>query len=83
MAFDTRLAHKSSSGHRDAVLGSDACGCFYCMSIFMPSEIVEWTDDDQTAICPRCGVDSVVGSASGWPITADFLAQMHKAWFER
>jgi len=83
MAFDTRLAHKSSSGHRDVILRSDLCGCFYCSAVFKPSEIVEWIDDGQTALCPKCTVDSVIGSASGWPIADEFLRAMHARWFER
>jgi len=35
---------------------------------------------EQTAICPYCGVDSVIGSASGFPITKDFLKRMNKRW---
>lgn len=81
--FDTALAHKASSLHRDKVLASDTCGCFYCLSCFGPGEVVEWTDRDQTALCPRCGIDSVIGSASGWPLTADFLREMRAHWFER
>lgn len=46
-------------------------------------QIAEWTDDDRTAILPRCGIDSVIGSSSGFPITPDFLARMHKEWFDR
>jgi len=34
-----------------------------------------------TALCPRCGIDSVIGSASGYPITADFLLMMRKYYF--
>jgi hypothetical protein len=52
------------------------CGCFYCKSIFAPSKIVEWVDDDDTALCPFCGIDSVIGSASTFPITAEFLNRM-------
>jgi len=51
------------------------------MSIFPPSEIVEWIDDGKTAMCPKFPVDSVIGSASGYPITREFLQQMHDRWF--
>jgi hypothetical protein len=36
---------------------------------------------DQTALCPHCGIDSVISSASGYPITAAFLHRMHDYWF--
>ncbi len=78
-------AHAHSSGHRDELLRSEVCGCFYCLATFGPEEIEEWTDErggvGTCAICPRCGIDSVIGSASGFPVTAEFLAAMHHHWF--
>jgi hypothetical protein len=29
----------------------------------------------------RCGVDSVIGSAAGFPITREFLEAMNRRWF--
>ena len=78
---DHILAHKHSIRHRTELEKSTLCGCFYCLSIFPPSEITEWIDDGQTAICPKCPVDSVIGSASGYPITTDVLKRMHDHWF--
>ena len=37
--------------------------------------------EEVTAICPHCGVDSVIGEKSGFPITQEFLKAMHKRWF--
>ena len=85
-------AHKGSIRHRRLILSSELCGCFHCLAIFPPSEITDWIDerqdeteiDDvgQTAICPRCGIDSVIGSNSGYPTTKDFLKRMHDHWFD-
>ena len=74
-------AHEHSSNHRAELERSKSCGCFYCIAIFPPSEIREWIDDGNTAICPYCPVDSVIGSASGYPITKEFLERMHAHWF--
>ena len=49
--------------------------------MFRPQAIWEWIDDDQTAMCPYCGIDSVIGSASGYPLTRDFLERMASHWF--
>lgn len=81
-----RAAHDRSSNHRAEVLASVECGCFCCCQTFGPTEITEWTDDDadgqgQTAICPRCGVDSVIGRKSRIDISQDFLIQMSEYWF--
>jgi hypothetical protein len=68
MKKDIIAAHRYCSNHRESVLDSDLGGCFYCLSIFSPSEIKDWVDarqdetdineSGQTALCPRCGIDS-------------------------
>jgi uncharacterized paraquat-inducible protein A len=78
---DIIRAHRHSSNHRQEVLASERCGCFHCCAVFPPSEIVEWVDDEQTALCPRCGIDAVICSDSDSPITLDFLAAMKSHWF--
>jgi hypothetical protein len=80
------MAHQHSSNHRKQVLESETCGCFYCLSIYPPSEITEWVDENQTgvgqtALCPKCGIDSVIGSKSGVPINREFLSCMKQTWF--
>jgi hypothetical protein len=74
-------AHKRSSGHREELERSERCGCFYCLEVYRPSAIEEWVDEEQTAICPRCGIDAVVGSDSGYSIDRKFLQLMHDHWF--
>jgi hypothetical protein len=76
-----RAAHGHCSDHRAEVMSSQTCGCFYCKETFGPAEIVEWVDDGKTALCPRCGIDSVIGSESGFPLTQDFLSEMNRYWF--
>lgn len=80
------LAHANSSRHREQILSSELCGCFYCCAIFSPSEITKWVETQegigQTATCPKCRVDSVIGSASGYPITKEFLMHMMEFWFQ-
>jgi len=78
-------AHENSSLHRAEISESTLCGCFYCLGTFTPAEIVERIDKvegvAQTALCPMCGIDAVIGSASGYPITEDFLKRMNEHWF--
>ena len=74
-------ANKHCSNHRFEIERSEICGCFYCMSVFPPGEIVEWIDAGQSALCAKCEIDSVIGSASGYPITREFLEQMYAHWF--
>jgi hypothetical protein len=79
---DVERAHQHSSRHRSEIEASERCGCFYCLRTFAPDEIEDWLVNEQTALCPHCMIDSVLGSASGFPITAEFLRRMHARWFE-
>ncbi len=82
---DHIAAHIHSIHNREQLLASDTCGCFYCLKVFAPDVITDWIDEPgfeiQTAQCPYCEIDSVVGSASGFPITREFLACMRRHWF--
>lgn len=65
---------------------SDECACFYCRSRFKPSDIKQWASHPlpelpKTAICPNCGIDSVLGDASGLMLTDALLSFMRKEWF--
>ena len=74
-------AHKHSSLHRNELRDSELCGCFYCTDIFDYKNIQDWVDGNDTALCPTCGIDSVIGSASGYPANKEFLEAMKKHWF--
>ncbi len=78
---DYIAAHRDSSRHREQVIGSTLCGCFYCCKTFEPAKIREWIDAGQTALCPCCGIDAVIGNASRYPLTQEFLGQMKAHWF--
>ena len=90
-------AHKFCTSNCDSLKEDKICGCFYCLSIFIPDEIVQWIKERPaqgrpgivensnrhlTAICPHCGVDAVIGESSGYPITKEFLAMMKEYWFK-
>ena len=83
--MDIKYPHKFSSLHREDILKSSTCGCFYCTKQFNSKKIVDWVDEDknnigQTALCPFCGIDSVIGDKS-IKITEDLLLEMKKYWF--
>jgi hypothetical protein len=82
LSADVTRAHKHSSKHRAEIAASKVCGCFYCLHTFQPSDIERWlTEGDGTALCPKCTIDSVIGDASGFPITVEFLTAMKTRWF--
>ena len=83
MPIEILEAHKHSSTHREELRNSEVCGCFYCLDRFDYRNIEEWIgEDNDTALCPGCTVDSVIGSASGYPAgDLEFLRAMRAYWF--
>lgn len=80
--INLETAHKHSINNKAEILNSKVCGCFYCREMFDPKEIKNWIkDENQTAQCPYCYIDSVIGDASGIQLTKSFLEEMHKKWF--
>ena len=75
-------AHKFCMNNRKGLESDTICGCFYCLKIFEPKEITEWIEDTSaTALCPYCGVDSIIGGYTKYPITHEFLKKMYQYWF--
>jgi hypothetical protein len=77
-------AHKSSAAHKMEMLAGSLCGCFHCEQTFLPAEIEDWIEEkiahDETAICPKCGIDSVLSDK--FPVSDKaFLTAMNKWWF--
>lgn len=78
-------AAKHTTANREEIHKSNLVGCYYCLSIFNPDEIWEWIHhgkNDEFPMCPYCGIDSIFGDASGYPVMKDFLREMNKYWFD-
>lgn len=73
--------HEHSSNHKEELQNSEICGCFYCLKMFHNSDIKEWIDKGNTAICPFCGTDSVIGNKE-LEINDGLLNQMKEYWFD-
>jgi len=70
-----------SMHNKQQIEASELAGCFYCCEIFRTKEIKEFTDSGETAICPRCGVDAVLGSASRITLDVETMNEAHDFWF--
>lgn len=78
-------AHDACTSNQKQLERSTVCGCFYCCQTHSP-ELIDWEEaimdpEGLTAMCPLCGIDSVIGDASGYPITREFLEAMYHVWF--
>jgi hypothetical protein len=75
--IDAELAHQDSIRNRSAIFKIGSCSCFFCMRRFGASLITEWTDGGDTAICPHCGIDSLLPGNVG----TEELYRMNERWF--
>ncbi len=74
-------AHQLCRHNKLVLEESRICGCFFCLKVFDPQEIKDWCDNGKTAICPNCGIDSIIPRTNQYPINKEFLTSMKKYWF--
>ena len=66
--------------NKESISRSTVVSCYHCMTTYNARDIVDFTSGDDTAICDLCAADTVIGDASGLPITdTEFLEHMH--WY--
>jgi hypothetical protein len=66
---------------RQQGIRNSKCGCFYCLETFDGAEIRQWTDEGITALCPRCGIDSVLSEYQHEDISTQGLKARHHRSF--
>lgn len=87
--YNLEQIHSECGWHEETIRKSNVCGCFYCLSIFPPSEIEEWIDEPEqcprgpgrTAMCPRCGIDAVLPESDHYQLTKELLEEMNNEYF--
>jgi hypothetical protein len=76
-------AHDRSFRNKECIEKSTVCGCFFCLRHCRPIEVIDYIRREDTALCPHCGIDSLIGDASELPVSdTDFLLAMCTKWFD-
>ncbi|MEQ9288684.1 MAG: cytoplasmic protein [Cyclobacteriaceae bacterium] len=78
------LIHKAidyATSNEEDLKNSELAACYYCKSIFKASEVKEFLETERTALCPKCGIDSVLPSNSPIELTTENLVELNKHWF--
>jgi len=85
---ELKAIHQHSFDNRREIEASDLCGCFYCLEIYSPEIISDndWYSTnnppvEHTLFCPKCGIDSVIGSAAGYPLNKHWLGELNDYFF--
>lgn len=71
-------AHDAATHNRAALQQSDACSCYYCLSVYDAKELREWIDGGTTALCGVCGVDAVIPGL----VAEEELKVLQFYWFD-
>lgn len=73
--------HAYSSHNKELIKSSNNCYCFYCKSTILSSDINDYIDEGNTALCPNCGIDSIIPDSVNEVIDEQVLDDMNKYWF--
>lgn len=75
--------HKHASNNEIEILKSTTCSCFFCRQSYSARTVNDWINDDRgvTAICPECGMDAVIGDASGYHLDKAELKEMNLEYY--
>lgn len=76
-----RDAHQHTIHNREEVEKSSTCHCIACQTSFKPSDIDDYADAGDTALCPNCDCDAVIGDACGIELCDELLQQLHDKYF--
>lgn len=79
--MDIRHTAKFAMHNRKDIERAQICGCFHCMKIFASSEVKEWTDNEDTALCPHCSVDAVLPELLDYKLSEEILKKLNTYWF--
>ncbi len=73
---------KKTIRNKSLIAASTVCACMSCQKTFNPTKILKWVDNYETALCPMCGVDAVIGYDK--PLSKEEkkeLSELHTIWF--
>ena len=72
-------APRHAMRNRKQVEAAKQVGCYHCLEVFDSEEINEYTDGEETVLCPKCHVDTIL------PHITDKkeLKKIHNFWLEK
>ncbi|WPP52417.1 hypothetical protein [Catalinimonas niigatensis] len=77
---ELELAINFATSNQQDLMKSDKAGCYYCRKIYPASEVKEFLEEEATALCPKCGIDSVLPDYV-YDLSINNLRELHQFWF--
>lgn len=78
---EMKRIHSHTMRNRTEIDASQTCGCISCCGIYPASEVVDYIDGGETALCPECGIDAVIGDGTGISLDLLTLNELNKEFF--
>jgi len=76
-----KKAPRLAFNNKKEITSSKRAGCYHCLELFETKEIKEYTDNDKTAICPKCNTDTVLAETV-FDLEKGNLEKAKKYWFK-
>ena len=78
MLFDK--LHSSTKHNRELIDKSNMCYCYHCKKSFLSQEVKEYSESNDSAICPDCNNSALIPDAADDKISMAIVNQMHDYW---
>ena len=73
--------HTYASHNKKLIEKSEKCYCFHCKNAFESTRIERYLVNEETALCPECGMDSIIPDSIDESIDENTILEMHDYWF--
>lgn len=78
---EMKRLHSYTLRNRKEIEASDNCVCISCCEVFYASDVEDYIDEGETALCPICGIDAVIGDCTGISMDSKTLNELNKEFF--
>jgi NAD-dependent SIR2 family protein deacetylase len=76
-----RTVPRLAFNNKEEIASSKKAGCYHCLELFETKEIKEYTDEEKTAICPKCYTDTVLAETV-FDLSKENLKKAKEYWFK-
>lgn len=80
MNSNVAFAPMCAMNNRKQIQASETAGCYHCLTVFSAKEVIAFTDEGKTAVCPKCGHDCVLPSSQNYHLDEKLLKEIHDYW---
>ncbi len=73
-------AHRMSYRNRPMLEGTGRAACFGCLAEVQTARVTEYVDAGQTALCPHCGLDTLLPMSESDSLDSSLLTALNERY---